>query len=1125
MTEEQVFLAALDLADAVARIEYLDRACGRDAELRRRVEDLLAAHFKSGDFLDQPFALSAITSPASPGASLVTPSAALHDNTVEHPFLGRDAGDQEPDETPDDLHFLRPPTRADSRGRIGHYEVLQVLGKGGFGIVLRAFDDMLQRVVALKVLAPSMAATSPARKRFEREARASAKVRHENVVHVYAVENLPLPYLAMEFIPGETLQQRLDRTGPLEVVEILRIARQIAEGLSAAHETGLIHRDIKPANILIEKGTQDRVKITDFGLARAADDASTTQSGVVAGTPMYMAPEQAKGEKLDHRADLFSLGSVMYVMASGRPPFRAATTFAVLKRVVEEEPRPIQDIIPEVPQWLCDIIARLQAKKPEDRFQTARAVADHLADCEAKVKAQQDVARIPPAALAQAAGSPSTPSPSTPSHSPRRGRWLAATAIVLLPWIVLAATEWSGVTQLSQHLFQKNAPPVDTRAVAKDTTKDPAQAKNVDAAELDRWVKAVAALPAGEQVVEVRKELLKRNLEYTGRIEPKIEDGVVTEVLLMGDVADLNPVRAFVGLKFLSCDQLDGGRVLKDISPLKDMNLTSLTLHYTPITELSPIKHMKLTTLDLSDNFEFRDLSPIQDHPTLTSLNVSGCGLRDLSLLRGLKLTQLKMGRAGDVNLSPLKAMKLTSFHCYECDLVDLSPLKGMPLTELVCCRTRVSDLSPLQGAPLVFLNCSGTAVKDLSPLKGAPLEDIRFTPRNITKGFEVLRGMTSLKVIGVHDTQSWPAAEFWARYDKGEFTSAHPFSDAEAQRVAALPAAEQVAAVRTELLKRNPDFTGNVEHKIEDGVVTELIVVTDNVTDLSPIRVFGGLRALDCRRTQPIEQSKPFPDLAPLKEMNLAHLTSLNLQLTKVTDADLALFKDCKKLQSLVLNGTRVTDAGLAHFKDCTDLQVLVLYHTQITSQGLAFFQRCTNLRVLHVGFTDVGNAGLALLKDCVALEEVELRFSRVTDAGLAHFKNCENLTYLNLTATNVGDAGLEHLERCQKLKVIALDLTGVTDAGMARLKELKSLEHLIVPNQPITNAGLAHLKECKKLTFLNVDGTKISDAGLRHLAECKNLTFLKALKTQVTAGGIDMLKRALPECKIEWDGGVVEP
>jgi uncharacterized protein (TIGR03067 family) len=372
VTEESIFAAALEKLDPADRAKFLADTCGTDSALRRRVELLLAAHTAAGDFLDRPpFSTDANATRTAGGTAA--------------------AGDE-------GLDFLDPPTRPGSVGRIGHYEVLEVLGRGGFGIVFRAFDDTLQRVVAVKVLAPSIAATSPARKRFEREATSFAQVKHENVVHVYSVEKEPLPYLVMEFVPGETLQQKLDRTGPLDIPEVLRLGRQIAEGLAAAHATGLIHRDVKPANVLIEGGPHGRAKLTDFGLARAADDASISQSGVVAGTPLYMAPEQAKGDTLDHRADLFSLGSVLYTMLTGRPAFRASTTLAVLKRVADDEPRPIREVIPEVPEWMCRIVMKLLAKDPADRFQTAREVADVLADCEAQLKqfgALRDFSRIP----------------------------------------------------------------------------------------------------------------------------------------------------------------------------------------------------------------------------------------------------------------------------------------------------------------------------------------------------------------------------------------------------------------------------------------------------------------------------------------------------------------------------------------------------------------------------------------------------------------------------------------------------------------------------------------------------------------------------------------------------------
>jgi serine/threonine protein kinase len=181
----------------------------------------------------------------------------------------------------------------------------------------------------------------------------------------------------MEFVQGETLQQPLDRTGPLDAAEVVAVGRQVAEGL-AAHAAGLIHRDIKPANVLIEACSRLRLTLTDFGLARAADDASVSQSGVVAGTPLCMSPEEVQGGTLDHRTDLFSLGSVLYALTSGRPPFRAGSTLAVLKRVAEEEPRPIPEVIPETPAWLCRVIAKLMAKDPAERFQTAAEVAAAL---------------------------------------------------------------------------------------------------------------------------------------------------------------------------------------------------------------------------------------------------------------------------------------------------------------------------------------------------------------------------------------------------------------------------------------------------------------------------------------------------------------------------------------------------------------------------------------------------------------------------------------------------------------------------------------------------------------------------------------------------------------------------
>lgn len=292
------------------------------------------------------------------------------------------------------LDFLDPADDAAHLGRLGPFVITTVLGRGGMGIVFKGIDTALNRPVAIKVLAPYFASSGAARKRFAREAQAAAAVVHEHVVAIHGVDTWKgLPYLVMSFVNGRSLQERLDAEGPLGVREILRIGMQTASGLAAAHAQGLVHRDVKPANILLENGVE-RVRLTDFGLARAVDDASLTQSGVIAGTPQYMSPEQAAGEAVDHRADLFSLGSVLYAMCAGHPPFRADSTMAVLRRVCDEQPRPIRSLNPDVPIWLAAVIDKLLAKSPADRFRTAAEVADLLGNCLAHLQ-QPDTHPLP----------------------------------------------------------------------------------------------------------------------------------------------------------------------------------------------------------------------------------------------------------------------------------------------------------------------------------------------------------------------------------------------------------------------------------------------------------------------------------------------------------------------------------------------------------------------------------------------------------------------------------------------------------------------------------------------------------------------------------------------------------
>ena len=282
-----------------------------------------------------------------------------------------------PDQTPSEdvvshlVDLLGPTDYPDMMGRLGSYEICGVVGRGSTGVVAKAFEPRLNRYVAIKVLSPNFASSGSARSRFEREARAVAAVAHEHVVPVFSVnEYRNVPYLVMQYVGGGSLQQRIDREGPLDVCEVVRIGMQVASGLAAAHAQGIVHRDVKPANVMLESGVE-RAMVTDFGLARVIDEASMTRSGIITGTPQFMSPEQAKGEYIDHRSDLFSLGSLMYTASTGRPPFRSETVYGVIRRVCESDMRPVREVNPAVPEWLDAFIARLCEKDREKRFETA----------------------------------------------------------------------------------------------------------------------------------------------------------------------------------------------------------------------------------------------------------------------------------------------------------------------------------------------------------------------------------------------------------------------------------------------------------------------------------------------------------------------------------------------------------------------------------------------------------------------------------------------------------------------------------------------------------------------------------------------------------------------------------
>ncbi len=681
-----------------------------------------------------------------------------------------------------------PPAAAGEVGTLGPYRVVKELGHGGMGAVYAAIDTRLDRQLALKVMLPEFAADASAKGRFLREARAAAKISHDNVVTVYeADERQGVPYIAMQFLEGYPLDEYLKKKGNPTVPQVLRIAAEAAAGLAAAHKIGLVHRDIKPANLWLE-APNGRVKVLDFGLAKPVDsEFELTKSGAVVGTPAYMSPEQARGEKVDHRTDLFSLGAVMYRLCTGKLPFSGPTTMAVLMALGIDEPPPVREVNPAVPDALAVLIHQLLSKQADARPQSAaevvkrvRAIAEDLAT---------------PRAL------PVEQSTSQP--------------YVMQPQVVYAVMP---VTAPAANPFADLGDP-DTELASRESNEE----------------STAAPKPAGK----------KR-------------------------------------------------------------------------------------------------------------------GGKGLWVAAGLSLVLAAVVVAGVVIV-----------------------IKNKDGTET---KIEVPD-----GATVTVKDKDGKTLAQVGPGKNTPADT---SADRVAAEWVIAQGGT----VGVNgDEKNCKAA---AELPKERFT-----------------------------------------------------------------------------------------------------LTFVNLHAAKATDTVLVHLKELKGLKVLGLDGMNMSAMDLVHLDDLKGLTTLVLYNTPTTDAALVHLKEFKSLTVLNLGAT------------------------LVTDAGLVHLKNLKSLTQLRLGGTKATDAGLVHLKELKNLTQLDLAGTTVSDAGLAHLKELKNLTLLDLTNTQVSDAGPAHLKELKSLKELDLAGTKVTDAGLAQLKELKALVVLYLRKTKVTAKGLEALHAALPACKIDHDGGTIEP
>ncbi len=1125
---EAIFFAALDMKTEAERSLYLDYACGDDAELRGRVERLLEAHPKAADFLAQPALERHGLDPLDPaeGTERVAGSkpaagggGASSGNPVPLETLA-DSRDEDDDDNA--LVVLQPSEQPGSLGRLGHYEILEVLGKGSFGTVVKGLDEKLRRFAAIKLMSPLLAATSAPRKRFLREARSAAAVRHQNVVAIYAVEDKPTPYLVMEYIAGQTLQERLDATGPLDLPDVTRLGRQIAEGLAAAHATGLIHRDIKPSNILLEHGIE-HVKITDFGLARAADDASISRSGLIAGTPMYMAPEQARGESIDHRADLFSLGSVLYTMCTGRPPFRAANTMAVLKRVTEDTPRPIREIIPEVPEWLCDLIARLHAKDPAGRFTSAQEVADVLAQHAAESQRSSG-----PRTAAGVETEVFQPGPKTKPVIRRPGfrkrGWLAAAAVLLVLFGCLGFTEATGVTDFRGTVIRLFSPE-GTLVVEVD---DPEVSVKVDGSDIvitGAGAREIRLKP-GHYTVEaskngklVRQELV--NVTRDGRPVVRITREAPEGTKVAGANANV-PVR----------DRPEA------VPPTGKEITNSIAMKLVPIPAGEFLMGSPDSDKDAQDDEKPQHRVRITRPFYLGATEVTVGQFRRVVEAAGYKTEAERNGQGGSHWSAETRKWVQDSGHTWRnpgfaqtdehpvvqvtwndaiayCNLLNeregLKPFEGYRLpTEAeweYACRAGSSTLYSFDDDAVRLgefawhrENSSGQThpvgrkrpnAWNLYDMHGnvwewcqdwydenyygqSPVAD----PASPPDGDSMTDRGGSWQTSAGRCRQAFRGHRFrWEAYSDQGFRLARGPSGPEVAApdpaaweasVAAMPAVRQVKTVASRLKELNPGFDGRVIPTFEKGMVTGLKFATDHVTDLSPVRALTSLRSLDCdSNSYPGELS----DLTPLRGLPLTSLRCLG---------NPGIF-DLSPLQGMPLETLNCSSTGVFDLAPLQGmpLTVLVCGNTKVSElsplKGMRLHelqtQGCpvsdlTPLRGMPLTSLDLASHRTRVT-DLQPLQGMPLEYlnvARFPVSDLSVLKGMTSLRRLVLTDMKL----LSDLTPLMGLPLTELCINGSSVSDLSPLKDMP-LDMIRLTPRDITQ-GLEILRDMKSLKTISI-------------------------------------------------------
>jgi eukaryotic-like serine/threonine-protein kinase len=1001
----------------------------------------------------------------------------------------------------DDIKRLLDPPRAPGEiGRVADFCILRVLGVGGMAIVFEAVDTHLKRPVALKLMRPAVASKPGSTERFLREAQSAAALKHDHIVTVYQVGmHSSTPFLAMELLHGESLDDRLKKGRP-SIDEVLRIGREIAEALATAHAKGLLHRDIKPANIFLEqtrpaagvgpqtngKPVPGKVKILDFGCAKLwTDESGITHFGLMIGTPAYMAPEQLTGKPVDPRADLFSLGCVLYFMAGSRPPFGGDDLLSVVRSLALDEPIPLAQLNPQIPQPLSDLVEHLLAKKADDRPSSALAVIDRLTAIE------QQRPR------SNRGDNPDSAPPANPdSFGARRRTRLAAVIGLALLFPVLyffcGAQLIRIVTNRGAIVVEIDDPTVGVTVAENQVVLHDGQGQaEITLAAGEHKLAVTLKLPAGVSSFETEKFTLERGGKRILQVQKELNRLTATSIAAPPKAPTEQPSGSTVRSQPLAVPaDPDRAAAAWTLSRGGFVELrTEPGAHAIKITagQSLPAGRFELTRVNLggrpvidADLTHFRGLSHLIEFE-LNGAPVTDAGVAHLTNLPELKNLALSNTRVTDAGLQSVGALQkleqlyLDGTPITDAGLKQLEKLKELAHLDLI--NTRITDAAFIELARIPKLT---TLLLDLTRVTDVGLANIRRLSQ--------LRNLSLSRL---------------------------PISDAGLANVRGWVNLHSLFLAKTGVTDAGLATLADLAHLdtlyLDDTAITgNGLVALERIKDLKVFSV-RGLRQID---------DSAIPKLVHLQSLLRLDIRDCRISANGVASLKAAMpnleiaWSEPNNVAAKAILGAKgtvdvlLTKKGLK--RHVTTIAELPTEPFQLTAVHMSGSRRsvCPPLLVIQ-------NPGLD------ALASLDLSDTPIEDAQLGGLANLPGLRELYLARSRITDAGLAHLKGCRALQ--RLDLAGapINGSGLMHLRDLPDLRRLHIGGPQLNELFLVELAGLKKLERLGLSKYVLSTQALQSLAQLSQLRELDLSDTKLAPKQLADLKKALPNCQIKQGSG----